>query len=478
MANNPADVYLLSETKLRPSHKLPIENFNVIRTDRGGGRGGGGTAILVKNSIKYETIFHPSSVANTILEYTILKLFAGSEPIFIVAAYANNSDKIQYISELNELFEKLKLYDDSHYYILAGDLNSRHTCWGDSRCNNKGTFLKRWEDTASTRYRARIIPPAKPTFPSSGSYLDLCIVDDRLGTTDLLDNSAQVLDYSSDHRAISITLNLRAELEITGPTKLYRYMYKKTKSKKFHNNLARAYTNSIPPDENLSNREIDNHFATMEKHIQAEIKQTVPKYKPRDNVLNYTIRRADKLHRYKSYLITQINNTYKQPRGSHTWIFLKNLLATLDTKLQTEFNISYTKYWSSQAKRIDPTKTKSFFPEINRMFRPKPQTQIRKIKIDAADAHLATRCGLNPANLPAANDELIIHTLNDTLNVIGAAFERTNSPRSLNQGTRLREMVESCADQMISRLMIDTVQNNTITNFSNTNSALTLFENE
>lgn len=46
---------LLSETKLNKKHKIIFNGYNIIRTDRGLGSGGG-TAIVLKNNIKYELI--------------------------------------------------------------------------------------------------------------------------------------------------------------------------------------------------------------------------------------------------------------------------------------------------------------------------------------------------------------------------------------------------------------------------------------
>lgn len=51
--HNP-DIVLLNETKLNPRHNLKFVNYNVVRHDRNGAIRGGGTAILIRNNIKYK----------------------------------------------------------------------------------------------------------------------------------------------------------------------------------------------------------------------------------------------------------------------------------------------------------------------------------------------------------------------------------------------------------------------------------------
>lgn len=49
------DVLLLNETFLKPSHRFRLANYKSFRSDRISGRGGG-TAILIKTSLKCDAI--------------------------------------------------------------------------------------------------------------------------------------------------------------------------------------------------------------------------------------------------------------------------------------------------------------------------------------------------------------------------------------------------------------------------------------
>lgn len=133
---NNLDIILISETKLSERYKLQFANYDFIRVDRNLSVKGGGTAILIKKNIPYERIYTPSSKNNKILEYTIINIKILNNNFFIISLYANNDDKKIFVDELNHLFTKLQLNLGNNYYVMAGDLNSRHVAWGD-RVNKK-----------------------------------------------------------------------------------------------------------------------------------------------------------------------------------------------------------------------------------------------------------------------------------------------------------------------------------------------------
>ena len=50
---NNIDIALISETKLNHRHKVSIQNYDAIRNDRQSAQRGGGTAIIIRNDIRY-----------------------------------------------------------------------------------------------------------------------------------------------------------------------------------------------------------------------------------------------------------------------------------------------------------------------------------------------------------------------------------------------------------------------------------------
>lgn len=81
------DIVLLNETKLNSRHNLIFNNHKIIRKDRVNSQKGGGTAILIRNNIKYS--YYSNSILNSVrqLETCIIKVpFTGNRRIFIISA--------------------------------------------------------------------------------------------------------------------------------------------------------------------------------------------------------------------------------------------------------------------------------------------------------------------------------------------------------------------------------------------------------
>lgn len=117
---NDPDFLLLNETKLKPHHTIALKNYFIIRTDRIIIKGGG-TAILVKRDIEFETITNSSSIKNKLLEFTIIKIkLKNHNNLFIICAYATNDNRDLFITELNTICEKLKLFYQKIITSLSG----------------------------------------------------------------------------------------------------------------------------------------------------------------------------------------------------------------------------------------------------------------------------------------------------------------------------------------------------------------------
>ena len=67
------DIILISETKLNYRHKVRYKNYSIIRHDRSNATKGGGTAILIKNPLKFKIIQNDKITNFKILETTIIK---------------------------------------------------------------------------------------------------------------------------------------------------------------------------------------------------------------------------------------------------------------------------------------------------------------------------------------------------------------------------------------------------------------------
>lgn len=220
--NHNPDIMLLNETKLNSRHKINFNNYNTIRKDRKNAIMGGGTAILIKNDLKYRNYTCGSLDTLNYLEACIIKIpMPDNSSIFIISAYypAGNNDYNLKI-ELSRLFEALDLQNVNNYYILAGDLNCKHNDWGNSINNPKGNKLKEWLLDNELNFRCKLYATCLPSFPRSQSFLDICIADCRShihGENNTI-NSLSTLDYESDHNAVQICASMNQEPII------YRYI--------------------------------------------------------------------------------------------------------------------------------------------------------------------------------------------------------------------------------------------------------------
>ena len=159
------DILLLNESKLNSRHKLLFSDYIIHRTDRPNSINGGGTAALIHNSLNLPCtqIHHPSPINNIVLEYTISKIELNqSSNLFIISGYANNQSNKIFLNELDSIFSALKLHHLNNYFILAGDLNSRNTEWGDTHNNYKGNLL--YERKCCCKCQIYSLPPVPTNF--------------------------------------------------------------------------------------------------------------------------------------------------------------------------------------------------------------------------------------------------------------------------------------------------------------------------
>lgn len=167
------DIVFLSETKLNIKHRVSFTDYNVIRRDRFLANRGGGTAILVKNNLKF-SIHNDSRILKfTALETCIINipLFSNKTFFIISAYYSSNKNSSNFIRELNELFTLLKLDNPNTLYILGGDLNSKHAEWGNSTAYSEGNGLKHWLDDNDLIFRCQSYTSHFPSFTRAASFL-------------------------------------------------------------------------------------------------------------------------------------------------------------------------------------------------------------------------------------------------------------------------------------------------------------------
>lgn len=476
VTDNNLDVVLICETKLSQRYKIQFSNYDLIRVDRPNSQKGGGTAILIRKNIPYNIVFSPSSNNNVIIEYTIINIKMNNSNLYLIALYANNNVSRIFSDEINQLFVKLKLDTVDNYYIIAGNFNARHTAWGDSVDRRKGILLKKWIDNEGIGFKAKVIPPSQPTFPSTNSFLDLCILDVRLLLTDTIHGKINVHDYNSDHKALIFTVSLKHAVQNVDPSCSYRFTFKKTNWNKFQKHIIKNHNNNIPFNRNLTNSEITDYLLQLQQTITNSIESIVPKYKPRDNMLYYVNRKMSSLHKSKSLLISILNKLYKlnthNVNSNNRIDYIKSLINEINKNIKSEYMIAYNKYWECQFRAVDHRNPDAFFPKINRFFRPKQQLKIQRLEVDQTDTPLLERAQCNIDDFHINNNKFIVENPDDILNIIGAYYEKINSPRFTNINTEHKAHIDNVITQIVDTFQNNLKNNITVTHFNETNTAI------
>ena len=74
----------------------------------------------------------------------------------------------------------MKLHRLNTYYIIVGDFNAKHSLWYNATYNARVYQITKWLDTNEIKYKTKLYGTKEPTYPRSGSYLDICFIDARL----------------------------------------------------------------------------------------------------------------------------------------------------------------------------------------------------------------------------------------------------------------------------------------------------------
>lgn len=438
--NNKPDIVLLNETKLNSKHKIYFENYNFIRTDRENARQSGGTAIIIRNDIKFKKIKILGIQKFSCIETTIISLkLQNNKLMYIVAIYGPSTPGNIFITELQKLFDILKLEREENYYIIAGDLNAKHSDWKNRINNSRGNALKNWLRNNEYLYKCKLQSSEHPTFPRSGSYLDLCLADIRLKLTpDTATAFLATIDYDSDHCAIymEVKWNDTEKFMFEKYEQQYSYNYTNTNWNYFRKNIARNYKTNIPINQaqivanniNLSNAQIDTGLNKINELIVKTIEKTVPKHTPKNYSKMFTNATIKLLQNHKNRLISNLNLIKRTQRYINTNHVnrLKAIITNTQKLIKENLSIQVNKYWTKKLQSIIPT-NKTMFPEINKIFRSKSKIKIPEFKISQDNILLLADTNIYPNTLEVdENSNYIVSLRNEKMEILGKYFESTH----------------------------------------------------
>lgn len=192
------DVALITETHLKPNKNFSLPDHQVIRLDRITARKGG-VAIAIRRNLKFRML---PDFRLSITEAVGIEMTSSNGPIILIAAYCpiQCKDADGTTTQLKNDIQILTRRPSK--FILAGDLNARHSIWGNTQSNKNGSVLA--NDAQAGHYT--IVHSESPTYFSPagvGSTLDIILtnIPDNVTTPQAL------TELSSDHLPVIFEVN-------------------------------------------------------------------------------------------------------------------------------------------------------------------------------------------------------------------------------------------------------------------------------
>ncbi|UYV70717.1 Prkrir [Cordylochernes scorpioides] len=157
---NVVDTFRLSETWLKPCHKMRIQNFITLRNDRLTGQGGG-TAIFIHKKYSHAPIHATTSSLET-------------TGISIKNKNGLNMNLYSCYKPPNTYLDQTDIYNifsTDTPTIIAGDLNCKHPAWGSTTTNPSGRRLQ----NAINVMDLDVSYPDEPTHDSPPDIIDIAV---------------------------------------------------------------------------------------------------------------------------------------------------------------------------------------------------------------------------------------------------------------------------------------------------------------
>lgn len=193
------DVAFLTETYLKPEVNFSLPNHTIARLDRVRAQRGGGVAIAIRRGLEYRML---PDFRLSFVEAIGVELASPDGLITLIAIYcpAQCKESDGTIDRLKNDIQKLTRRKGK--FILAGDLNARHSLWGNARSNKNGAVLA--TDLQAGHYV--VLHPDSPTFYSPagvGSTLDIVLTNMADGCSE----PRAITELSSDHLPVVFEMN-------------------------------------------------------------------------------------------------------------------------------------------------------------------------------------------------------------------------------------------------------------------------------
>ena len=201
------DIMLISETHFTTRSYIKIPKYTIYATQHPDGTAHGGTAIIIKNSIKHHLHGH-HTLAH--LQATSITIDDWIGPLTIAAIYCPPKHTIK-SEQFRSYYATL-----GHRFLAGGDYNAKHLHWGSRLTTPRGRELFKAMQADNLSY----VSTGEPThWPSDRrkvpDLLDFGVVK---GIPTLSMHAESSLDLSSDHSPVIINVHSKIAQQPSPPS--------------------------------------------------------------------------------------------------------------------------------------------------------------------------------------------------------------------------------------------------------------------
>lgn len=260
-ANN-IHIAMLSETCFYPNKAYNFSGYNIVRSDRGSGKGG--VAILVATQIQFRSISFSNFNISKLIEVCGIEISINKEQITIISLY-KSPKKVISLDDWECFLSKL-----TGNTIIGGDFNAHHSLWGSGKTDTDGKVLAGALNNVNLIVindgsATRLTPPG-----ITKSVVDITLVSPSLASV----TEWKILDdcMGSDHFPIIIKVNEAICENTVYPSR--KWCSKKANWDIFQNFLD-SYIINLPHGENIHEK-----ITIFVDAIDKSCKMSMPLNKP------------------------------------------------------------------------------------------------------------------------------------------------------------------------------------------------------
>lgn len=325
------DIMLTSETHFTKKSYLRMAGYTIYETQHPDGLAHGGTAIIIKTSIKH---CENEKFARDYLQATAITIEDCAGPITLSAIYSPPKHNIKE-AQYTQFFKTL-----GNRFIAGGDYNAKHPWWG-SRSNvptPKGKQLY----LAMQANNLTPLSTGEPTYwPSdrrkTPDLIDFCVLKSIPNTHLSIQSS---FDLSSDHSPLIVTLSTSA-IRRTRPPKLHT---KKTNWYEFKNLLSNIHY--APPLK--TTEELDEAIVKLNQFIEEAAWAATPPEKETEFQNHCTDNAKQKIMEKR-----KLRKQWQQTRSPHDKAKLNKAVKEVKKILEEERNTATNRHLQGLSATID-----------------------------------------------------------------------------------------------------------------------------